>query len=114
MRHLMAQARFQNGKTFGHPDFPAVAIGEGDHAASPFVEGANASRRKYQPDQSEIAEQEAIGDPFQRVLCTRRAQSVRREIGGTPFGVGALQGDRACPLVEAKQGKRRHQHRGGK
>src|SRR6516165_6827987 len=106
MRDLMAKARLEYGKTLRHPYGAAIAVGQADHAAAALDERTRPSCREDERDQAEIADQEIIRDAFQGLLLGRRAHDGLRQIGGPPFGAGALPDNGTSRLIEAESRQR--------
>src|SRR5882757_6686569 len=73
-------------RPFGTPDYPAIAIGQADHAAPPLVQRAGALCQQHTSDQGEITDQEVILDGAQYGLLGRRADLIARKILRPPFG----------------------------
>ena len=113
MRHVVAQAGLEHAEAFRHPNRPAVAIGQSDHAVAAFVKRAHAAADQGKTDQAEIADQEIIGDAVEHALLGRRADLLTREIFGSPLGIAAFRDDRSSALIEAQHRQRRDQHRRG-
>ncbi len=113
MRDMMAQARLEHAQALRHPDRPAVAIGQADHAAAALGDRTHASRRQSQADQAEIADQEIVDDVVEHVLLGRGADLVWRKVVGPPLQIVGVVHDAASALIDAEHGQRRNQHRGG-
>ncbi len=99
-------------RPFGHPNRPAIAVGQGDHAAPALVQRADAPRQQHKSEQAEIADQEIILDAVQIRPVGWRADLARRKILRPPFGAVAVD-DASSALIETEHGQRRNQHRGG-
>src|SRR5882724_6298240 len=73
MWNVVAQAGLEHAETLRHPDRPAIAVGQVDHAAAALMEGARALCQQGNDQEAEIADQEIIGDVVQDSLFGRCA-----------------------------------------
>ena len=112
MGYVVAQAGLEHAEALARADRPAVAVGQGDGADTALEKHAGAARQQHKPDQAEIADQEIIGDVFQRRLLGRRPDVPRRKVVFPPHRIFAEGCDASSALVEAEQRQRRDQHRG--
>ena len=111
MGYVVAEARLQHAQALRHPHRSAVAVGQADHAAAALVQRACASGQQDKSEQTEIADQEIIGNPIQRLLLGHRADLPRRKIVPAPVGIVTIGDDGSSGLIKAEQGQRRNQHR---
>ncbi len=110
MRDIVAQARLKHAEALRHPDRPAIAVRQGDHADPALVQRTHAPCQQDKSDQAEIADQEIILDVVQYGLFGRRSDPGRRKILRPPFGAVAVN-DASSALIETQHGQRRNQHR---
>ena len=108
MRHVEAQARFQNAQALRHADLP-VRVRHREHAAAALAQRAHATRREHQPDRSDIADwkvqERDVVDRF--TLC--RGQ--RLQIMGAPLRLLGELNDLTRAMVRADHRQRRQQYR---
>lgn len=102
MRHVVAQARLQYGEALGHAHCLAVAVGQRDHAAAPFAQGAYPARCQREGEQAKIAHDEAAADAVEHLVFRDRADLLPRIIRLAPVRVVAVGGNAASALVDAE------------
>ncbi len=99
MRDVVAQARLKHAEALGHPDRPAIAVGQVDHAAAALMDGARALCQQDKGEQAEVADHHAAGDPVEDLLLRRRPDLALRKIGRAPVRVVAV-GNAAAALID--------------
>ena len=110
--NVVAQARLQHAEAPGNAHGAAVAVGEVDHAAAAFVDGAGATGQQRDADQPEITVQEIVGDALERLRFGTGADLAFRLGFRAPFHAVNVD-HHASALIEAQHGERRNQHRRG-